>query len=142
MKKLFVIAILALSISGIAQEKRDRKKTERPELSKSQKNELQVKRLTLELDLTSQQQKEIAEIITKNQEKRIAVNGQLKQKRADKRQLSADERFIITSQMLDQRIAHKAQMRKVLNKEQYSNWENISRKNMKQKMKRAYKRKK
>lgn len=142
MKKLFVIALLALGISGVAQEKQARKKSERPEMTVSQKNQLRVKKLALELDLTSQQQKEIAQIIEKKQQERATMMSNLKKTKTEKKQITADERFRMRNEMLDRRIAHKAEMRKVLNKEQYANWENLSKKNMKRKIVKNYSRKK
>lgn len=123
MKKLIVVAILAMSISGIAQEKKNRMKSERTEFTAQQQNELQVKKLTLELDLSAKQQKDIAEIVGKQQIKREALRTELKNKRADNKKLTADEKFVLKSQLLDEKIAYKSEMKKVLTAEQLEKWE-------------------
>jgi protein CpxP len=140
MKKLIVIALLSLSISGMAQEKKNRINEDRPQLTAEQQNELQVKKLTLELDLSAQQQKEIAKIVAKKQLKREAMRTELKSKKAEDKKLTSDEKFVLKRNMLDEQIAHKNEMKKVLTAEQYEKWEKMSKNKMKkgmQKMKNA-----
>lgn len=139
MKKLIVFALLSLTLSGIAQEKKNQMNSERPEFTAQQKNELQLKKLTLELDLTAKQQKEMAEIIEKQQIKREKMRAEIKNKRADNKKLTADEKFVLKNQMLDERIAHKNEMKKVLTPEQIEKWEEMQKESIKsgkQKMKR------
>lgn len=140
MKKLIVIALLSLSISGMAQEKKNRINEDRPQLTAEQQNELQVKKLTLELDLSAQQQKEIAKIVAKKQLKREAMRTELKSKKAEDKKLTSDEKFVLKRNMLDEQIAHKNEMKKVLTAEQYEKWEKMSKNKMRkgmQKMKNA-----
>ena len=140
MKKLIVIALLSLSISGVAQEKKNRINEDRPQLTAEQQNELQVKKLTLELDLSAQQQKEIANIVAKKQLKREAMRTELKSKKAEDKKLTSDEKFVLKRNMLDEQIAHKNEMKKVLTPEQYEKWEKMSKNKMRkgmQKMKNA-----
>ncbi|WP_396177899.1 hypothetical protein [Flavobacterium sp.] len=140
MKKLIVIALLSLSISGVAQEKKNRINEDRPQLTAEQQNELQVKKLTLELDLSAQQQKEIAKIVAKKQLKREAMRTELKSKKAEDKKLTSDEKFVLKRNMLDEQIAHKNEMKKVLTAEQYEKWEKMSKNKMRkgmQKMKNA-----
>jgi hypothetical protein len=140
MKKLIVIALLSLSISGVAQEKKNRINEDRPQLTAEQQNELQVKKLTLELDLSAQQQKEIANIVAKKQLKREAMRTELKSKKAEDKKLTSDEKFVLKRNMLDEQIAHKNEMKKVLTAEQYEKWEKMSKNKMRkgmQKMKNA-----
>ncbi|WP_432673003.1 hypothetical protein [Flavobacterium sp. SM2513] len=131
MKKLIVVALLSLTISGMAQDKKKRMNEERPEFTAQQQNELQVKKLTLELDLTAKQQKEISEIIAKQQEKREAAKTALKNKKEDSKKLTPDEKFVLKRNMLDNKIAQKEQMKKVLTAEQLEKWEKISKQNKK-----------
>lgn len=126
MKKLIVVALLSLSISGIAQEKKNRMNEERPQLTAQQQNELQVKKLTLELDLTAQQQKEIAKIVEQKQMKREAMRTEFKTKKAEEKKLTSDEKFVLKRNALDAQIAHKSEMKKVLTPEQYEKWEKMS----------------
>lgn len=128
MKKLIVVAILAMSISGIAQEKKKRVHAEQPQYTAEQKNELQVKKLTLELDLSAKQQKEISEVVAKQSAKREAMKAQMKAKRLESKKRNADENFALKSQMLDQRIAYKSEMTKILTPQQKEKWEKMSEK--------------
>ncbi len=130
MKKLIVVALLSLTITGIAQEKKNRMEVERPEFTAQQQNELQVKKLTLELDLTAKQQKEISEIVSKQQVKREAMRTEMKNKKAENKKLTSDEKFVLKRNMLDEKIAQKEQMKKILTPEQLEKWEKMSKHNM------------
>lgn len=129
MKKLIVVALLSLTISGIAQDKKKSMNAERPEFTTQQQNELQVKKLTLELDLTAKQQKEISEIVSKQQVKREAMRTEMKNKRAENKKLTSDEKFVLKRNMLDEKIAQKEQMKKILTPEQLEKWEKMSKNN-------------
>ena len=128
MKKLIVVAILAMSISGIAQEKKMRMHTDRPEYTAEQRNELQVKKLTLELDLTAKQQKEISEVVAKQSAKREAMKAAMKAKREESKKRNSDDSFAMKNQMLDERIAYKKEMAKILTPQQQEKWEKMSQK--------------
>ena len=140
MKKLIVVAILAMSISGIAQEKKNHRNVERPELTAEQQNVLQVKKLTLELDLNAKQQKEIAEIVGKQQSKRIALRTEMKTKKAANKKLTPDDKFVLKSQILDEKIALKSEMKKVLSPDQLVKWELMQKNKMKTQHKKMQKR--
>lgn len=129
MKKLIVVALLSLTISGMAQDKKKSMNAERPEFTAQQQNELQVKKLTLELDLTVKQQKEISEIVSKQQVKREAMRTEMKNKRAENKKLTSDEKFVLKRNMLDEKIAQKEQMKKILTPEQLEKWEKMSKNN-------------
>ena len=129
MKKLIVAALLSLTISGMAQDKKKSMNAERPEFTAQQQNELQVKKLTLELDLTAKQQKEISEIVSKQQVKREAMRTEMKNKRAENKKLTSDEKFVLKRNMLDEKIAQKEQMKKILTPEQLEKWEKMSKSN-------------
>ncbi len=126
MKKIIVIALLSLTISGIAQEKKNQMNSERPEFTAQQQNELEVKKLTLELNLTAQQQKEIAKIVEQKQKKREAMRTEFKTKKAEDKKLTSDEKFVLKRNALDAQIAHKSEMKKVLTPEQFEKWEKMS----------------
>lgn len=131
MKKIIVLAILSLNISGIAQERKVLKNNEKSEFTSEQKNELQVKKLTLELDLTAQQQKDIAEIVGKQQMNREKMRSEIKDKRSSNKKLTADEKFVLKKSMLDEKINYKNQIKKVLTPTQLEKWENMPKHNAK-----------
>ena len=135
MKKLIVVAILAMSLSGIAQEKKNDARSERTEFTPQQRTELQVKKLTLELDLSAKQQKEISEIVAKQQVKRESRRMDLINRKAENKKLTADEKFVLKSKALDERIALKSEMKKILTPEQLVKWEKKPRKHLKMQQK-------
>jgi protein CpxP len=131
MKRILVVALLSLSISGIAQGKKNRMNAERPHFTAQQQNELQVKKLTLELDLSADQQKQIAEIVSKKQLKREAMQTELKAKKASDKKITSDDKFVLKITILDEKIAYNNEMKKALTLEQWEKWEKISKKNLK-----------
>jgi protein CpxP len=131
MKGILVVALLSLSISGIAQGKKNRTNAERPQFTAQQQNELQVKKLTLELDLSADQQKQIAEIVSKNQLSREAMKTELKAKKASDKKITSDDKFVLKRNLLDDKIAYKSEMKKVLTMEQWEKWEKMPKKRLK-----------
>jgi hypothetical protein len=68
------------------------------------------------------------------------MRTELKSKKAEDKKLTSDEKFVLKRNMLDEQIAHKNEMKKVLTAEQYEKWEKMSKNKMKkgmQKMKNA-----
>ena len=131
MKKLIVTIVLVISSLSFAQEK--------SKLSPEQQTELQVKKMTLDLDLDANQQKEIRTILLENAKKREAKKMALKEK------MAKDEKFEMKIKMLGDKLKHKAQLKKILKPEQFQKWEqnqenrtknlNQKRKNCKEKRK-------
>lgn len=115
MKKLIVTIVLVISSLSFAQEK--------SKISPEQQTELQVKKMTLELDLDTNQQKEIRTILLENAKKREAKKMALKEKMAKGQKPTTDEKFEMKSKILDDKIEHKARMKKILKPEQFQKWE-------------------
>ena len=137
MKKLIVTIVLVISSLSFAQEK--------SKLSPEQQTELQVKKMTLDLDLDANQQNELKTILLEQNKKRATKIAELKDKKKQGEKLSADEKFALKNKMLDEKIEHKARMKKILKPEQFQKWEqhqenrtknlNQKRKNSKEKRK-------
>jgi len=119
MKKLILAIALVATTLTFAQDR----KTRGEKLTPEQQTELQVKRMTLELDLDAKQQKEIKAILLEQAKKREAKMAEMKVKREKGEKPSADEKFEMKSRMLDNQIENKAQMKKILKSEQYQKWE-------------------
>ena len=115
MKKLIVTIVLVISSLSFAQEK--------SKLSPEQQAELQVKKMTLDLDLDTKQQNEIKNILLEQNKKRITKIAELKDKKKQGVKLSTDEKFEMKSEILDEKIEHKSQMKKILKPEQFQKWE-------------------
>jgi len=137
MKKFITAALIAfISLTGFAQERHEmhdkegmhdkdgmRKEHQMEKLSPEQHNELMLKKMTLDLDLNTSQQKEIGKIIADQSAKRKDHMKKMKEKMDKKEEPSSDEIFEMKSKMLDDKIAMKEKMKKILTPEQYKKWE-------------------
>jgi protein CpxP len=132
MKKVLVAALLAVGISAFAQEAKPEMgkpelKENREKLSSEQRTELYLKKLTLELDLKENQQKEMQKIISEEFKKREVMMAEFKANREKGVKPTADDRFKQESQKLDNEIAVKEKVKKVLTPEQFTKWEDMRR---------------
>ena len=100
MKKLIVAALLVVGLTTYAQEKEGRR-AGREKLTSEQKVNLQVKKMTKDLDLNEKQTREVRALVTKEVEKREAIKIQMQ---AEKEAVSVE-------------------MKKILTAEQYAKWE-------------------
>ncbi|WP_157485871.1 hypothetical protein [Flavobacterium soli] len=146
MKKMIAVALLLVGMTGFAQEKisMEDKKSKRvamEQMTPEQKNQLHLKKLTLELDLSASQQKEMATIIAEQQTKREAQKAQfIAQKKADKK-LTSDEIFVMKNKKLDEQIAMKERVKKILSPEQFEKWEKMKKTGVKKGMKKHFNKK-
>ena len=139
MKKLALIVLLVVGLSTYAQEgkKQERQGAERERLSPEQRNQLQLKKMTLDLNLNESQQKEIAKILEEQSTKRQAEMAAFKSNKEKGVKPTAEERFAMKNKKLDEAIAVKAKVQKVLTPEQFKKWEDMkkeNRENMKERM--------
>lgn len=139
MKKLALIVLLVVGLSTYAQEekKQERQGAARERFSPEQRNQLQLKKITLDLNLNESQQKEIAKILEEQSAKRQAEMATFKANKEKGVKPTAEERFAMKNKKLDEAIAVKAQVQKVLTPEQFKKWEDMkkeNRENMKERM--------
>lgn len=90
-----------------------------------QRTELQVKKLTLELDLTDSQQREIKAFVADKNAKMEAHRTEMKAMKEKGTKPTKDERFAMKSKMLDEQIATKKRMQKILNEKQFEKWTSL-----------------
>lgn len=126
MKKLFVVALLVVGITAFAQEK-EGKRTGRERLTTEQKVDLQVKKMSKDLDLNEKQKEQFKALATKEVQKR-------EQKRKELRDAKEQDRAKMKAQMETNQAAMSAEMKKILTPEQFTKWEKI-RNERKEKMK-------
>lgn len=126
MKNVFLALLLLVSITTLAQDKKERR-PEREKLTKEQKVDLQVKKMTKDLALNEKQSQEVRAIVTKEVEKREA-------KRAELKELKEKKREEIQTKIKEERAILSAEMKKILTAEQFTKWEK-SRDEKKAKMK-------
>jgi len=92
---------------------------------------LQTKRMALALDLNASQQKQILELNKKQTtERKKKMEAHRAMMSADMKPTS-DERFNMMNEMLDYKLAHQTQVKKILNKEQYEQWKTMQSNQMK-----------
>lgn len=127
MKKLITIALIAImGVSSYAQEKQQRPARHdgnpMEKFTPEQRNQLMLKKMTLDLDLNDSQQKEMGKIIAEQSAKREA---HLKDRKSKTEKPTSDEIFKMRSNMLDEQIAMNAKMKKVLSPDQYKKWDEM-----------------
>ncbi len=114
---MFTIA----SLTAMAQEGPERgPRDEGERLTPEQMATLQTKKMTLALDLSSGQQKQIQEFHLENAKLRKEKKDAMKEKRKD---LTSEERFAHQSERLDHMIAQKEKLKQILNEDQFTKWE-------------------
>ncbi len=88
---------------------------------------LQTKKMTLALDLTDAQQKQMQALNLENAKKRKAAMEERKarKEKGDAKKPSSQERYAMKTERLDNMIAHKAEMKEILSQEQYEKWEKM-----------------
>ena len=117
MKKLFLALLLLVGITTWAQGKRERR-PEGDRLTKEEKVDIQVKRMTKDLDLNEKQAKEVRTLVTKEVEKREAKRAEMTEEKKAKREAMKTE-------MKEAQAAHSAEMKKILTPEQFAKWEKM-----------------
>ena len=127
MKKLFIVALLVVGMTSFAQERKARpERAQMEQMTPEQRNQLHLKKMTLELDLNASQQKEMSKIIAEQSAKREARMAERKaSKDSAKKQLTANELFAKKSKMLDEQIVMKERMKKILSADQYKKWDDM-----------------
>lgn len=115
-----MIAMLAVGLTSFAQEAA---RSEKPRLTTEQRNELRLKEMTLELDLSAAQQNEMAKIIAEQSANREKLIAERKGAKEARKEISKDEHFARRKAMLDEKIAMKARMKQILTPEQFAKWE-------------------
>lgn len=123
MKKLFVIALLMAGTTIFAQERnRKHQGNEMEQFTPEQQSQLMLKKMTLDLDLNESQQKEMSTIISEKMAKKEAMKAEMKAKKEKGLKPSNDERFAMHMKMLDEQIATKKRVEKILNAKQFEKW--------------------
>lgn len=125
MKKLVSIFFLAIlfTFSSHAQEKR---RGQRPQLTVEQQTNLMVKKMTLSLDLSEKQQKQIMPLLKKQAEQRQAAMQKKKEMREKNIKPTADDIYTMKSNQLDHQIAFKNSMKQILDKDQFERFEKMA----------------
>ena len=131
MKKLIITAVLLIGLSAFAQEQAKNSGREKLEqMTPQQKNELRLKKLTLDLSLSASQQKEMGKIIAEMEAKREGFKKERLAKKEAGTNLTKDELFAMRTKRLDEKIATKERVKKILDANQFEKWEKMQDKRM------------
>ena len=126
MKKVFIIAVLAISLSSLAQDRKERhSKGAMEQMTPEQRNQLHLKKMILELDLNTKQQEQVGKIMADQMAKREAIKAERKAKIEE----AKANRFEMKNKMLDEQIEMKNKMKSILSVIQFSKWEMMKEKN-------------
>ncbi|WP_340203464.1 hypothetical protein [Ascidiimonas sp. W6] len=124
MKKLMHLAILLLLSTAVFAQEGPRKglKKGMNDFTPEQIAVLHTKKMTLALDLTTQQQKELLILNTELAKERRQHREERKALKEEGVKLSSEQRFEQMNERLDRQIEVHKKMKTLLNKEQYSLW--------------------
>ena len=127
MKKVVILAMLLVGISAMAQPSQREHRNRMQDLTPDQIATLQTKKATLALDLTAAQQTKMKALyVEKATIRKAKMEDRKKHKESDEsKQLSSEERYAMANERLDQQIAHKAAVKKILSEEQYQKWQKM-----------------
>lgn len=133
MKKLVLIAIALITIQVSAQEERgQRQKMDKKQYAARMNDytpeemaQIQTKQMTLALDLTEAQQKQIMAINVENAKSRKALMEERQKRMAsnEAKEPTKEERLKMKNDMLDHKIEMKKKMSEILDKDQFEQWE-------------------
>lgn len=132
MKKIAIALIALITFQANAQHKEEGHHDSRKErlhkmkdISPEDMAQLHTKKLTLALDLTDAQQKKINALNLKHAKvKKAKMEARIKDKEATKKR-SQEQRLKAMNERLDAQIAHKKEMKAILNEKQYEKWERL-----------------
>lgn len=126
MKKVMMAVLLTIGMTAMAQEKApESKKAAMEQFTPQQRNELRVKELTLKLGLNSSQQKDMGKLLAEQSTKMEAAKAERTANKGKNVKLTANERFAKRSQILDEQIAMKEKVKKILTPQQFEKWESL-----------------
>jgi hypothetical protein len=114
--------VFAITFTAEAQKKKGRKSSK---MTTEQKAILKVKKMTLALDLSTKQQKEITPLIIQQIEAKRAAFKERKAIKKSEKELTSDELFTIQNNRLDAQIMMKNKMQKILTPSQFKKFKKM-----------------
>ncbi|PWG04673.1 hypothetical protein [Polaribacter aquimarinus] len=140
MKNLATILafVFAFTFTTQAQKKRKEKK---PNFTIEQRVNLAIKKMTLALDLSDKQQKQLKPIFIAQATQRKAAMEKRREARKNKKRPTAEEIYAMKDKQLDNRIMMKNKMKDILNKEQFEKFKKMQKKRKLMAMKKMKKKK-
>jgi protein CpxP len=135
MKKLIIVLVFGIGISGFAQETTlQDKKSNKEKMTLEQRQEKQLQKLTTELQLNENQQKEVAKILSEKSTKAEGIKEQKGTRKANGEKMTEEERAAFKTAMQAEKEDTEAKMKSILTEDQYKKWLTLREEN-KEKMK-------
>jgi hypothetical protein len=143
MKHVIAVVLISLSFLANAQEKKERA-DKLQDYTPEEMAQIQTKQMTLDLDLTDAQQKQILKINLQNAQDRKALYESKKSNSnsLERTKPSKDERLNMKNEQLDRQIEMKKKMKDILDDNQYEKWEVISKERRENQKERVHKKQK
>ena len=123
MRKITSILVLVFALSFTMQAQKRGQGKMLADMSVTQKATLAVKKMTLNLDLSSKQQKEMFTLMQNQINDKAAEREQRKAMRESGKKPTSQEIFDMANAKLDKQIAFKNMVKDILNKEQFEKFE-------------------
>jgi hypothetical protein len=129
MKSVVLTTLFLLNLTCFAQVEKPKMEERKAKMEKlesftpEQQAELQLKKMTLDLSLDTKQQEQLKKVLLNQAKKREATRSEIKSRKEKGEKLSKDERFAMKSKMLDEKLALKEEMKKILTADQFKKWE-------------------
>ncbi|MFQ3182728.1 MAG: protein CpxP [Polaribacter sp.] len=120
-----LVFVFAFTFGTQAQKKRDYRSAK---LTIEQQTSLKVKQMTLALDLSDEQKKQLQSLLLAATTNKKAFMEKRKKARKAKKRPTSDEIYAMKSQLLDNQIAMKRSMKSILNPTQFQRFENMQKK--------------
>ena len=123
MKKLFLLALLAIGLTSFAQGREGSPMQDKMEkLTPEQKTERHLKKLTSELNLNSKQQEQIKPLLAAQSAKREEFKAKREEYKNSPVKPSPEERAAFRSKVDEEKKAMDEKMKAILTPEQYEKW--------------------
>jgi len=123
MKKLIIALVLAMGLTGFAQEANKEKMTT------EQRQQKQLQKLTKELTLDAKQQEEVGKIIAEKSAKAQDLKAQKGARKASGEKMTKEERAAFKTAVQAEKTDTEAKMKAILSADQYQKWLNIREEN-------------
>jgi len=127
MKNLIATVLLVAGISAYAQEAptKDFKKHRTERHSPEQRNEIQMKKMTAELDLTSDQQQKLSQLLSQRNAKAAEMKNDRKSQREEFKKMTDAQKDAFKKQRKAEREVYDARLKNILNDSQFEKWQQI-----------------
>ena len=119
---VFMFALVSVQAQKRGYDRQNDRQALAANIAPEQLATMKAQKMTLALDLTDKQQKEVEAVLATN----IAERQANKLTKEEFKVLSTDEKMAMKQKSMDQKIATKRAFKKIMNEEQYSQFEKMA----------------